>query len=50
MTFKPHLVQSGNITEFKSYDTIAYYIENNIKYIFKLPYAPESNGLIEILS
>ena len=47
MTIKPHIIQSDNGSEFKNYNTIDYYKENNIKYIFTLPYAPESNGLIE---
>ena len=47
ITFKPHIVQSDNGGEFKNYETIHWYKENGIKYIFTLPYAPESNGLIE---
>ena len=47
MTIQPHIIQSDNGAEFKNYNTIQYYKDNNIKYIFTLPYAPESNGLIE---
>ena len=47
MPFKPHIVQSESGTEYKNYDTISWYKENNIKNIFTLPYAPESNGLIK---
>ena len=47
MTIKPHIIQSDNGSEFKNYNTIDWYKENNIKHIFTLPYAPESNGLIE---
>ena len=47
ITFKPQIFQSDNRTEFKNYDTIAWYKENNIKYTVTLPYAPESNGLLE---
>ena len=47
MGITPHIIQSDNGGEFKNYYTIEYYRQNNIKYIFTLPYAPESNGLIE---
>ena len=47
MTIKPHIIQSDNGSEFKNYYTINWYKENDIKHIFTLPYAPESNGLIE---
>ena len=47
MTIKPHIIQSDNGSEFKNYYTIDWYKENDIKHIFTLPYAPESNGLIE---
>jgi hypothetical protein len=47
MTIKPHIIQSDNGSEFKNYYTINWYKENDIEYIFTLPYAPESNGLIE---
>ena len=47
MTFKPHIVQSDDGTEFKNHDTIAWQKENNMKYIFTFPYSTESNGLIE---
>lgn len=47
MTIKPHIIQSDNGSEFKNYYTINWYKEQNIQYIFTLPYAPESNGLIE---
>jgi transposase InsO family protein len=47
MTIKPHIIQSDNGSEFKNYYTINWYKENDIQYIFTLPYAPESNGLIE---
>ena len=43
---KPHIIQSDDVTEFKKYDTIAYYKENNIKHIFSLTYSPESISLI----
>ena len=49
MTFKPHIIQSNNGAEFKNFDTIAWYKENNITYIFTQSYSPESNGLIKIL-
>ena len=47
MKIKPHIIMSDNGGEFKNYYTINYYKENDIKYIFTLPYAPESNGLIK---
>ena len=47
MTIKPHIIQSDNGAEFKNYNTIAWYKENNINYMLTLPYAPESNGLVE---
>ena len=47
MTIKPHIVQSDNGREFKNYKTIQWYKDNDIQYIFTLPYAPQSNGLIE---
>ena len=47
MTIKPHIIQSDNGREFKNYNTINWYKENDIQYIFTLPYAPQSNGLIE---
>jgi len=43
----PHIVMSDNGKEFKNYNTINWYKENDIQYIFTLPYAPQSNGLIE---
>ena len=47
MTIKPHIIQSDNGSEFKNYYTINWYKQNGIQHIFTLPYAPESNGLIE---
>ena len=47
MTIYPHIVQSDNGREFKNYNTINWYKDHNIEYIFTLPYAPQSNGLIE---
>ena len=47
MTIFPHIIQSDNGKEFKNYATINWYKENNIQYIYTLPYAPQSNGLIE---
>ena len=47
MGITPHIIQSDNGGEFKNYYTINWYKENNIQYIFTLPYAPQSNGLIE---
>ena len=47
MTIKFHIIGSNDGAEFKNYDTIAQYRENTINYIFILPYAPESYGLIE---
>ena len=49
MTINPHILQSNNGTEFRNYNKIPWYRENNIKYMITLPYAPESNGLIKIV-
>ena len=47
MTITPHILQSDNGREFKNYNSINWLKEQNIKPIFTLSYAPESNGLIE---
>ena len=47
MTIKPHILQSDNGGEFKNYDNIHWLKENDIQPVFTLPYAPQSNGLIE---
>ena len=46
MTFKPRIVQSNNGKEFEYYETIDWFKANNTKYIFTLPYSPESIDFI----
>lgn len=43
----PHIIQADNGGEFKNYILLDWYKTKKIKPIFTLPYAPESNGLIE---
>ena len=47
MTINPHIIQSNNGTEFKNYNSIDWYEENKIKFIFTLSYAPKLNGAIK---